>query len=51
MDLTCKRTLKNGLEADFSVFHGCAAGFLCDKSVAAEYADGVVLDASVIAAS
>jgi len=38
---------ENGLEANFSVFHGCAAGFLYDKPAPAEYADEVILDANV----
>ena len=49
IELTSKRTPKDGLEAKFSVFHGCAVGLLYGKAGPAQYADGVVRNADVIA--
>ena len=49
IELTSKRKPKDGLEAKFSVFHGCAVGFLYGKAGPAQYADSVVTDPAVIA--
>lgn len=48
IELTSKRKPKDGLEAKFSVFHGCAAGFLYGKAGPAEYADEVVARSEVV---
>lgn len=49
IELTSKRTPKDGLEGKFSVFHGGAVGLLYGKAGPAQYADEVVTDAAVIA--
>lgn len=49
IELTSKRTPCDGLEAKFSVFHGCAVGLLYGKAGPAEYADEVVARAEVVA--
>jgi 2-methylcitrate dehydratase PrpD len=49
LELTGKRTPKDGLEAKFSVFHSGACGLLVGKATPAEYEDGVVQDEQVIA--
>ena len=49
IELTSKRTPKDGLESKFSVFHGGAVGLLFGKAGPAEYADEVVTDPKVIA--
>ena len=49
IELTSKRTPKDGLEGKFSVFHGAAVGLLYGKASPAEYADAIVTDSSVIA--
>lgn len=49
IELTSKRTPRDGLEAKFSVFHGCAVGLLYGKAGPAQYADEVVRDPKVIA--
>lgn len=48
IELTSKRTPKDGLEGKFSVFHGGAVGLLYGKAGPAQYADDVVTDPSVI---
>jgi len=48
IELTSKRTPRDGLEAKFSVFHGEAVGLLYGKAGPAQYADEVVRDQSVI---
>jgi len=48
IELTSKRTPKDGLEGKFSVFHGCAVGFLYGKAGPAQYADDVVTDPTVV---
>ncbi|KAF2480112.1 2-methylcitrate dehydratase [Neohortaea acidophila] len=48
IELTSKRTPKDGLEGKFSVFHGGAVGLLCGKAGPAEYDDKVVTDSRVI---
>lgn len=49
IELTSKRKPKDGLEAKFSVFHGCAVGLLYGKAGPAEYADDVVTRSEVVA--
>lgn len=49
IELTSKRTPRDGLEGKFSVFHGGAVGLLHGKAGPAEYADEVVTDSKVIA--
>lgn len=49
LELTGKRTPKDGLEAKFSVFHSGACGLLFGKATPAEYEDGVVQNEQVIA--
>jgi aconitate decarboxylase len=49
IELTSKRTPKDGLEGKFSVFHGAAIGLLYGKAGPAQYADEVVRDPAVIA--
>ncbi|KAK4549843.1 hypothetical protein LTR36_005144 [Oleoguttula mirabilis] len=48
IELTSKRTPKDGLESKFSVFHGAAVGLLYGKAGPAQYADEVVRDQTVI---
>ena len=48
IELTSKRTPKDGLEAKFSVFHGGAVGLLYGKAGPAEYADEVVRNSRVV---
>ncbi|EME44685.1 hypothetical protein DOTSEDRAFT_35066 [Dothistroma septosporum NZE10] len=48
IELTSKKMPKDGLEAKFSVFHGCAVGLLYGKAGPAEYADEVVDSPEVI---
>jgi 2-methylcitrate dehydratase PrpD len=49
LELTGKKTPKDGLEAKFSVYHSGACGLLFGKATPAEYDDRVVLDPEVIA--
>jgi aconitate decarboxylase len=49
LELTGKKTPKDGLEGKFSVFHSGACGLLLGKATPAEYEDSVVNDAQVIA--
>jgi 2-methylcitrate dehydratase PrpD len=49
LELTGKKTPKDGLEAKFSVYHSGACGLLLGKATPAEYEDNVVLDPAVIA--
>lgn len=48
IELTSKRTPKDGLEGKFSVFHGGAVGLLYGKAGPAQYADDVVTNQAVI---
>lgn len=48
IELTSKRTPRDGLEGKFSVFHGAAVGLLYGKAGPAQYADEVVTDQTVI---
>ncbi|KAJ5602087.1 hypothetical protein N7510_011621 [Penicillium lagena] len=49
LELTGKKTPKDGLEAKFSVYHSGACGLRFGKATPAEYDDRVVLDPEVIA--
>ena len=48
VELTSKRSPKDGLEGKFSVFHGCAIGLLYGKAGPAQYADEVVTSDEVV---
>lgn len=48
LDLTGKKTPRDGLEAKFSVYHGAAVGLLFGSATPAEYEDNVVVDPTVI---
>lgn len=48
LELTGKRTPKDGLEAKFSVYHGGAIGLLYGKGTPEQYLDEVVLSKEVI---
>ena len=48
IELTSKRTPRDGLEGKFSVFHGCSIGLLYGKAGPAQYADEVVTDSAVV---
>jgi aconitate decarboxylase len=48
VELTSKKRPRDGLEAKFSVFHGCAVGLLYGKAGPAQYADEVVTSTEVI---
>lgn len=49
LELTGKRTPKDGLQGKFSVFHGGACGLLFGKATPSQYEDSVVQDETVIA--
>ncbi|KAF5671424.1 immune-responsive 1 protein [Fusarium heterosporum] len=49
LELTGKKTPKDGLEAKFSVYHSGACGLLLGRATPSEYEDAVVLDSAVIA--
>lgn len=48
LELTGKRTPKDGLEGKFSVFHGAAIGLLYGKGTPSQYEDRIVQDPNVI---
>ena len=48
IELTSKKTPKDGLEGKFSVYHGSAVGLLYGKAGPSQYADEVVTDPEVI---
>ena len=48
LELTGKKTPRNGLEAKFSVYHACAAGILFGQAGEAEFSDGIVVRNDVI---
>jgi len=48
IELTSKRSPRDGLEGKFSVFHGCAVGLLYGKAGPAQYADEVVTSVEVV---
>jgi aconitate decarboxylase len=49
LELTGKRTPKDGLEAKFSCYHGAAIGLIYGKGTPKQYEDAVVQDPSLIA--
>jgi aconitate decarboxylase len=48
LELTGKKTPKDGLEAKFSVYHGGAVGIVCGKATPAQYEDDVVTGKDVV---
>ncbi|KAF5241191.1 hypothetical protein FANTH_9187 [Fusarium anthophilum] len=48
LELTGKKTPKDGLEAKFSVYHSGACGLLLGRATPSEYEDNVVLDPAII---
>lgn len=48
LELTGKKTPKDGLEAKFSVFHGGAVGLVYGKAAPAEYEDSIVTSKEVV---
>ncbi|KAL6241908.1 hypothetical protein RBB50_011153 [Rhinocladiella similis] len=50
VELTSKENPRDGLEAKFSVSHGCAVGLLYGRAGPAEYTDEIVTNKEVIAA-
>jgi aconitate decarboxylase len=48
VELTSKKEPRDGLEAKFSVYHGCAVGLLYGKAGPAEYADEIVTSTEVV---
>ncbi|KAK1522452.1 uncharacterized protein CCOS01_10164 [Colletotrichum costaricense] len=48
LELTGKKTPKDGLEAKFSVYHGGAVGLLYGRATVVEYEDGLVTSAPVV---
>lgn len=49
LELTGKKSSKDGLEAKVSVYHSGACGLLFGRTTPLEYEDNVVLDPAVIA--
>ena len=49
LELTGKKEPKDGLQAKFSVYHGCAAGLIYGRAGEAEFSDAVVNDPRVVA--
>jgi 2-methylcitrate dehydratase PrpD len=49
LELTGKKTPRDGLEAKFSVYHSCAAGIMFGQAAEDEYLDAIVQRADVIA--
>ena len=49
LELTGKKTPKDGLEGKFSVYHGCAAGLIFGQASESEYADNIVNRPDVVA--
>ena len=49
LGLTGKRALKSGLEGKFSVYHGCAAGFIFGAAGESEFSDSIVARGDVMA--
>jgi len=49
LELTGKRSPRNGLEGKFSVYHSCAAGIAFGAAGEAEYADAVVNRPDIVA--
>ena len=49
LELTGKKTPKDGLEGKFSIYHGCAVGLIFGQAGEGEYADDIVNRADVLA--
>ncbi|ABM56195.1 MmgE/PrpD family protein [Verminephrobacter eiseniae] len=49
LELTGKKTPRDGLEAKFSVYHGCAVGLIFGRAGEAEFRDEIVNRADVMA--
>ena len=49
LELTGKKSPKDGLQAKFSVYHGCAAGLIYGQAGEEEFSDAVVNDPHVVA--
>jgi 2-methylcitrate dehydratase PrpD len=49
LELTGKKEPADGLQAKFSVYHGCAAGLIFGRAGEAEFADGIVVRDDVVA--
>ncbi|WP_048439467.1 MmgE/PrpD family protein [Caenimonas sp. SL110] len=49
LELTGKKTPRDGLQGKFSVYHGCAVGLIYGKAGEDEFADAVVTDPRVVA--
>jgi 2-methylcitrate dehydratase PrpD len=49
LELTGKKTPKDGLEGKFSVYHGCAVGLIFGQAGEGEYADDIVNRPDVVA--
>jgi len=49
LELTGKREPANGLQAKFSVYHGCAAGLLFGRAGEEEFSDAIVTRTDVVA--
>jgi len=49
LELTGKKEPVDGLQAKFSVYHGCAAGLIFGRAAEAEFADAVVTRDDVVA--
>lgn len=48
LELTSKKAAKDGLEAQFSVYHGCAAGLLFGQAGEGEFDDALVTSDAVV---
>ena len=49
LELTGKKEPQDGLQAKFSVYHGCAAGFIFGRAAEEEFADAIVTRDDVVA--
>lgn len=49
LELTGKKTPKDGLESKFSVYHGCASGLMFGKAGEAEFSDAIVTRPDMVA--
>ncbi|HSU22690.1 MAG TPA: MmgE/PrpD family protein, partial [Variovorax sp.] len=49
LELTGKKTPRDGLQGKFSVYHGCAVGLMYGRAGEEEFSDHVVNDAAVVA--
>ncbi len=49
LELTGKKTPKDGLQGKFSVYHGCAVGLMFGRAGEEEFSDAIVNDPQVVA--